>query len=682
MAFIEKDGVLSIEAEHFSDVATSTYVNYTQVHFWSLEPRSEASGLQAMRSLPDERGEDGEGPVAPPGKEGARLDYQILIETAGTYFVWVRGRAMGGESNGVHLGIDNVLSGGRSISGFRPHPAWNWENERKDGGEAKIEIAAGPHLLSVWNRDDGFQIDKFVLSLSSTKPTNFGPPESDRGQQQTLEVTPMNISNGQVGSDYSAQFRTTNGKAPLRWRIEGEIPPGLSLNQDTGRLTGTPSVPGSYPIQAFVEDGDGEIGARRYTILIGDPLRILSGTELPPARLGELYVSLLSASGGTPPYNWFAATKMPPGLSVDGGNGLVTGTPTEAGEFSFGVRINDAGGESVRRDFELEVQGAILQINSPTALPDAAVGRMYSHTFTAEGGEAPYGWSTPLAPSGLSLSANGVLSGTPNVDGDFVLTVAALDTAGNRSERNFTIHIEFVSFVSVSAASFEGPALAPESIATGFGVNLAAANIAATELPLPETLQGRRLEIEDSEGTRFRAQLFFVGTGQINFLVPAGVAVGTATVEVKNLIDQVLTFGEVDIQPVAPALFMVAPDRLVAGSALRVKPDDSRIEEPLSIPQGAAVIGRQLDLTVAGDQLFLIVFGSGIRGSTGSVTATLNGLPLPVLAAQAQGQFDGLDQVNLGPIPPIPPGVTIATLIVTVDGVAAPPVIVHVNSGL
>ena len=40
-----------------------------------------------------------------------------------------------------------------------------------------------------------------------------GPPESDRGQQQTLEVTPMNISNGQVGSDYSAQFRTTNGKS-------------------------------------------------------------------------------------------------------------------------------------------------------------------------------------------------------------------------------------------------------------------------------------------------------------------------------------------------------------------------------------------------------------------------------------------------------------------------------------
>ena len=113
--------------------------------------------------------------------------------------------------------------------------------------------------------------------------------------------------------------------------------------------------------------------------------------------------------------------------------------------------------------------------------------------------------------------------------------------------------------------------------------------------------------------------------------------------------DQVLTFGEVEIRQVAPALFMSTLDRVVAGTALRVKPDSSRIVEQLASFQGGAFIGRQLDLTVAGDELFLIVFGSGIRGFTGSVTATLNGLPLPVLAAQAQGEFDGLDQVNLGP---------------------------------
>lgn len=680
-AFLEQDGVLSIEAEHFANSATSTYSNYSQVHFWALEPRSGASGLQAMWSRPDERGEDGNGPTSPPGKEGAQLDYQILIETTGTYFVWVRGRSIGGESNGVHVGVDNVLSGGRSISGFRPHQAWIWENERKTGGQARISIDEGPHTLSVWNRDDGFQIDKLVLSLSSTRPTDFGPPESAKGQQRTLDVFPLEISSGQVGSAYSAQFRTTNGKAPLRWTIEGQILPGLSLNRDTGLLTGTPGVGGTYPILAFVEDRDGDIGARRYTILIGNPLRILSETELPPARLGENYIAPLAAAGGVTPYNWFAATEMPPGLSVDGGNGLVTGTPTEGGEFSFGVRVNDTAGGSIRRDFQLEVQGELLQITNSLALPDAEVGRAYSHRFGAEGGEPPYGWSTPVAPAGLSLSTDGILSGTPTTDGDFLMTVAALDTVGNRTDRNFTLHVDSVNFVSVSAASFEGPALAPNSIATGFGTNLASDNAAASELPLPETLQGRRVEIVDSEGMTHRAQLFFVGTGQINFLVPAGLALGTAAVEVKNLVDQVLTFGEVEIRQVAPALFMSTLDRVVAGTALRVKPDSSRIVEQLASFQGGAFIGRQLDLTVAGDELFLIVFGSGIRGFTGSVTATLNGLPLPVLAAQAQGEFDGLDQVNLGPLPPIPPGTTVVTLVLTVDGVAAPPVIVHVNSG-
>ena len=228
--------MLSIEAEHFANSATSTYSNYSQVHFWALEPRSGASGLQAMWSRPDERGEDGNGPTSPPGKEGAQLDYQILIETTGTYFVWVRGRSIGGESNGVHVGVDNVLSGGRSISGFRPHQAWIWENERKTGGQARISIDEGPHTLSVWNRDDGFQIDKLVLSLSSTRPTDFGPPESAKGQQRTLDVFPLEISSGQVGSAYSAQFRTTNGKAPLRWTIEGQNSTG-SQSQSRYRIT-------------------------------------------------------------------------------------------------------------------------------------------------------------------------------------------------------------------------------------------------------------------------------------------------------------------------------------------------------------------------------------------------------------------------------------------------------------
>ena len=69
------------------------------------------------------------------------------------------------------------------------------------------------------------------------------------------------------------------------------------------------------------------------------------------------------------------------------------------------------------------------------------------------------------------------------------------------------------------------------------------------------------------------------------------------------------------------------------------------------------------------DQIFLILYGTGIRHAT-NVTATVGGLNVPVAYAGAQGAFVGEDQVNVGPLPLSLAGMGKANIVVTADGVA------------
>src|SRR6185295_1108114 len=89
-----------------------------------------------------------------------------------------------------------------------------------------------------------------------------------------------------------------------------------------------------------------------------------------------------------------------------------------------------------------------------------------------------------------------------------------------------------IPVVSVSAASYGATGLAPGSIASAFGTNLAEVAQPATTLPLPTELGGTTVNISDSRGTVRDAPLLYVSPGQINFYVPPGTATGIATITI------------------------------------------------------------------------------------------------------------------------------------------------------
>jgi uncharacterized protein (TIGR03437 family) len=233
------------------------------------------------------------------------------------------------------------------------------------------------------------------------------------------------------------------------------------------------------------------------------------------------------------------------------------------------------------------------------------------------------------------------------------------------------------NLVTVSAASYVAP-VAAESIVAGFGVGLASTTQLAQSVPLPTTLADVFLKIRDSEGMERDAPLFFVSLAQINFLIPKGTAAGMATTRVFRG-DTVVGKGTLQIAAVAPGLFTANSDGegVPAGYTIRVKADGQQITEDVLVlnQQTGRFVPREIDLTIAGDRVFLILFGTGIRfhNSISNVVMRFGNQDQQVDAALPQGFFVGLDQVNVEMLrSKIPPGQISATL--RVEGVGAKPV--------
>jgi uncharacterized protein (TIGR03437 family) len=216
---------------------------------------------------------------------------------------------------------------------------------------------------------------------------------------------------------------------------------------------------------------------------------------------------------------------------------------------------------------------------------------------------------------------------------------------------------------TVSAASYDINAIAPEAIVACFGTKLATRVEAASAIPLPTTLAGTTVIVKDKDGVDRPAPLFFVSPNQINYQIPEGTAVGQATVEVRSG-DGAISQGMMTINAVGPAVFTANQDGqgVPAAQILRVKADGTQIYE--SLAEADPVTGRQktkpVDLGPEGEKVFLILYLSGIRGAAdanrdGNVNETIHlligGTETVPLYAGRQGGFVGLDQINNAELP-------------------------------
>jgi uncharacterized protein (TIGR03437 family) len=208
-----------------------------------------------------------------------------------------------------------------------------------------------------------------------------------------------------------------------------------------------------------------------------------------------------------------------------------------------------------------------------------------------------------------------------------------------------------IGLTNVSGASFKRVGLAPEAIATAFGANLANATQGATDLPLPLSLAGTTVKIKDAHGIERIAPLFFVSPSQVNYLVPIDAALGYATVTITNANGVAITEWT-QILNIAPGFFTANSNGqgAPAGWAVRVKADGSQRLEPLARfdPAQNRFVPQEIDLGPEGEQIFLTLFGTGMRRMTSEVSqAEIGGVEAKIHYLGPVSGFEGLDQINL-----------------------------------
>ena len=316
--------------------------------------------------------------------------------------------------------------------------------------------------------------------------------------------TPPALAPATQNQAYRATLSATGGVTPYTWRFQpGANPSPRFTLTSAGVLSGTPAAADlgtlTFPIQ--VTDASGTTVTQQFSLSVQSTTPLsLNTTAFTPAVVGVAYSLQLAGSGGTPPYKWNVLPaivtfpvpgQVSPGLQLDSGSGLVSGSPTSAGMFSFTITLTDSANGSVSKPYTLTVSaGGPLGITTMT-LPNGIVGAAYSQTLQSSGGVPPYKWSlaTGTLPGGLTLDPLlGVVSGAPLTAATSSFTVQITDSAATpgTAKQALSIIVAAPAPLTVTAAALPGGiqgAPYSQKIAATGGVPPYAWSVSAGTLP-------------------------------------------------------------------------------------------------------------------------------------------------------------------------------------------------------
>jgi hypothetical protein len=358
------------------------------------------------------------------------------------------------------------------------------------------------------------QVTSFNPKLGSSFPAVIAPRSFTVVIDPVLAITPLTPNPGTVAVAYSQTFTATGGAGPstYAWSLTTSTqPPGLTLSA-AGVLSGTPTAAGTFNFSVQVSSqipGLGTVTASQaFSVVIAAPPPLTITGSLGSGAVGVVYSATLGAAGGYGAgiCTFSVASGTPPsGITLSAG-GTLSGTPTAAGTFTFTVQaVNTLTINNVTfppltatQSYTVLVYPA-LTITTQAANP-GTVGVSYSQTFTATGGAgaATYTWSlaggTP--PPGLTLSAAGVLSGTPTAAGTFSIYVqvsSQIPGAGAQTASQwFTVTITATTSLTIIGSLGGGtvgvPYFATLSDSGGYGTGTYTFSLASGTPPAGLTL--------------------------------------------------------------------------------------------------------------------------------------------------------------------------------------------------
>lgn len=236
LVFEEKDGVVTIEAEHFVSQAKS------DVRAWhiistknapDIKPDGDpshaasASGGAYLEILPDTRRSHGDKLIKgenfiDQGGEMAILTYPVHFNQAGRYYCWVRTFSTNTEDNGIHLGLNGTWPASGAKMQWTKKKEWAWDTKQRTKsvhtgvfGQIWIDIPEpGLHQIHFSMREDGFEFDKFILTTA--KPDQKSPPQGNGPATK--------IRQGNLPAPFKAEEKPTSKPSyPAQWGAPPKI---------------------------------------------------------------------------------------------------------------------------------------------------------------------------------------------------------------------------------------------------------------------------------------------------------------------------------------------------------------------------------------------------------------------------------------------------------------------------
>jgi hypothetical protein len=204
----------------------------------------------------------------------------------------------------------------------------------------------------------------FGTSQFTVQVADNGTPPLTVTQLYTITVAPappLSVANielpeGLQGTPYSGTVAVTGGIPPLMWTLQGNLPPGLSLQTNTttksttgvttGTITGTPTQTGTTTFTISVQDSaiPFQTASQQLSITINPSSSIQITTQtLPGGVVAQGYGADVQTTGGNAPIS-FSVTQglLPPGLNLNPSDGTITGTPSRVGTSAFTIEATDS----------------------------------------------------------------------------------------------------------------------------------------------------------------------------------------------------------------------------------------------------------------------------------------------------------------------------------------------------
>jgi len=288
--FNEVNGMVVIEAENYHSKANTTSRNWYTFPTTSSTPKpdpdpahpSGVGGGKYVENLPDTRVTHSD-PLRTgvnyfaSGSGAPRMNYQVRINSGGRYYVRARAYSTGTEDNGVHIGVNNTWpASGTALQWCDGKRSWYWSGARRTQDNhcgvkngIYLNLSAGTHTIMIAQREDGFELDRFILTKNSSYfPSGIGPAESRRtsGGSSTPSNSAPSVNGGPdkyVVLSQSVSLNGTvsddgrpSGKLTIRWR-EVSGPGTVTFGSvSSASTTARFSAKGTYLLELSATDGE------------------------------------------------------------------------------------------------------------------------------------------------------------------------------------------------------------------------------------------------------------------------------------------------------------------------------------------------------------------------------------------------------------------------------------------